>query len=206
MGIVMYKITIVIFGILGLSGQSIHAQVGVNTTTPQETLDVNGTVRIQNTGTINSTKVLGNDSNGTVGTIDVGDNLTIINNTIHATGSSDYGIINIPIISIFPNQPHNNLDLQLGGANLFKTVIRITGPINNFVITGIAGGTDGRHILLLNMTTSNMILSNEALGSLAINRINTLGGGPSENTSGQGAMELVYDGILARWLILDVRN
>ena len=100
----MYKIIIIIIGILGFGGQIIQAQVGINTTTPQEDLDVNGTLRIQNTGTINSSKILGRDSNGTVGTIDVGDNLTIINNTINATGSSDYGIINIPIVSVFPNQ------------------------------------------------------------------------------------------------------
>ncbi len=110
------------------------------------------------------------------------------------------------ILSFFPNQPHHNLDLQLTGANLFKTVIRITGPINSFNITGIAGGTDGRHILLLNMTANNMAVRNEHIGSIAANRINALSGGPGESTSGQGAIELVYDGVLARWLILDVRN
>lgn len=201
----MNKIIIILFGISGFGGQIMQAQVGVNTTTPQETLDINGTVRIQNTGTINSSKILGRDSNGTVGTIDVGDNVVINNNILHATGSSDYGIINVVLFSIFPGQLHHNFDLQLTGNNLFKTVIRITGPINNFSITGIAGGTDGRHIILLNMTTNNMTLENEHLGSIAINRINTLGS-PGENTSGRGAIDLVYDGVLARWLILAVRK
>lgn len=202
----MYRIIIFIFGILAFGGQSIQAQVGINTTTPQDDLDINGTLRIQNTGTINSSKILGRDTNGTVGTIDVGDNLVINNNTIHGTGSSDYGIINVVIPSFFPGQLHHNLDLQLTGNNLFKTVIRITGPINNFEITGIAGGTDGRHIVLLNATVSNMKVNHEHLGSIAANRINTLSGSPSESTSGRGAIELVYDGVLARWLVLNVRN
>jgi hypothetical protein len=202
----MYKIIIIILGILAFGGQSIQAQVGINTTSPQEDLDIDGTLRIRNTGTINSSKILGRDSNGTVGTIDVGDNVVINNNTIHATGSSDYGIINVVLLSFLPNQLHHNLDLQLTGNNLFKTVIRITGPLNSFDITGIAGGTDGRHILLLNMTTNNMAVRNEHLGSIAANRINALAGGPGESTSGQGAIELVYDGVLARWLVLDVRK
>jgi len=201
----MNKIIIILFGISGFEGQIMQAQVGVNTTAPQETLDINGTVRIQNTGTINSSKILGRDSNGTVGTIDVGDNVVINNNILHATGSSDYGIINVVIPSFFPGQLHHNLNLQLTGNNLFKTVIRITGPFSNYEITGIAGGTDGRHIILLNMTTNNMKLNNEHLGSIAANRIDTLGS-PSESTSGQGAIELVYDGVLSRWLILNVRN
>ena len=202
----MYRIIIIILGIVAFGGQSIQAQVGINTTSPQEDLDIDGTLRIRNTGTINSSKILGRDSNGTVGTIDVGDNVVINNNTIHATGSSDYGIINVNIPSFWPGQLHHDLDLQLTGNNLFKTVIRITGPINNFDITGISGGTDGRHILLLNMTTNAMAVRNEHLGSIAANRINALSGGPGESTSGQGAIELVYDGILARWLVLDVRN
>lgn len=202
----MNKIIIIILGIVAFGGQSIQAQVGINTTSPQEDLDIDGTLRIRNTGTINSSKILGRDSNGTVGAIDVGDNVVINNNTLHATGSSDYGIIQFLLISTVAGQLHNNLDLQLTNTNLFKTVIRITGPTANYNITGIAGGTDGRHIILLNMSASNMTLANEHVSSIATNRINTLGVGLAESTNQQGAIELVYDGVLARWLILDVRN
>ncbi len=180
-------------------------QVGVNTTSPNETLDINGTLRIQNTGTINSSKILGRDTNGTVGTIDVGDNITINNNTLYADGSGQYGIVNIAITANTPNTKIHDLDLDLGGANAFKTVFRLTGANASFTITGIEGGTDGRHVLLLNINTSNMTLDNESVQSTSSNRINTLGT-PTEATSGQGAIEMVYDGVLNRWLILNVRN
>jgi len=106
----------------------------------------------------------------------------------------------------FPGTLHHDLDLQLTGSNLFKTVIRITGPSAWFSITGIADGTDGRHILLLNMTNVAMNVEDDHAGSIATNRINSLGNGPSEGTQGNGAIELVYDGVLARWIVLAVRN
>ncbi|MAL61222.1 MAG: hypothetical protein CMC14_14370 [Flavobacteriaceae bacterium] len=196
---------LVLFFLVFFSCHLSFAQVGINTTTPNETLDVNGTLRIQNTGSINSSKILGRDTNGTVGTIDVGDNITINNNTLYADGSNQYGIVNIPITANTPNTKIHNIDLDLGGTNAFKTVFRLTGANASFTITGIDGGTDGRHVLLLNITTSNMTLDHENVQSTASNRINTLGT-PSEATSGQGAIELVYDGVLNRWLILNVRN
>ena len=180
-------------------------QVGINTTSPQETLDINGTLRIQNTNTVNSSKIIGRDSDGTIGTIDVGDNVTIHNNTIYANGSGQYGIAPITISSESPNTKINNLDLDLLGDNLYKTVFRLTGANASFTITGIADGTDGRHIVLLNINSSNMTLDNQNTASSITNRINTLGT-PSESTSGRGAIELVYDGNLGRWLVLNVRN
>lgn len=199
----MYKIIIITLGLF--LGQSTFAQVGVNTISPQETLDINGTLRVQNTGTATSSKVLGRDNNGTVGTIDVGDNVVITNNTIHAVGASDYGIVEHTIVSNSPGTQFHNLDLDLDTNNLYKVVIRLVGANNSFEFTGIQNGTDGRHVVLLNLSTSNFRVYDEDLNSLAANRILTLGNS-FESTSGMGAIELVYDGSLSRWLVLNVRN
>jgi len=121
------------------------------------------------------------------------------------TGSNFYGIIGYPVSTMFPNTPFNNVDLDLSGDNSSVTVFRITGASNSFDFTGIAGGTDGKHILLLNITSNNFGVVNEDSRSLEENRILTLGS-PSESTSGTGAIELIYDGVLERWIILNIRN
>ena len=59
-----------------------YAQVGINTVDPEESLHVAGTLRVENTGTVTASKVLGRDAKGTVANIDVGDNVTINNNTL----------------------------------------------------------------------------------------------------------------------------
>tara|TARA_R110000787_G_scaffold71771_1_gene159759 strand:+ start:9967 stop:10113 length:147 start_codon:yes stop_codon:yes gene_type:complete len=48
-----------------------------------------------------------------------------------------------------------------------------------------------------------MGVGNESNQSITTNRIITYGSG-TESTSGQGAIELVYDG--TRWIVLNVRN
>ncbi len=180
----MYRIFIFIIAILAFGGQSIQARVGINTTSPEEDLDIDGTLRIRNTGTINSSKIPGRDSKGTVGTIDVGDNLIITNNIFHAVGASDYGIVEYIISSPDPGTQFHNMDLGLDVSNLYKVVIRFVGAANNFEITGIKKGTDGRHIILLNLSSVNMKMLNNNIGSSPINRISTLGS--SSATSGTG--------------------
>lgn len=200
----MYKIIIIILGIVAFGGQSIHAQVGINTIEPEEDLDIDGTLRIRNTGTINSSKILGRDSKGTVGTIDVGDNVIITNNTINAVGASDYGIVEYTISSPDPGTQFHDMDLGLDVSNLYKVVIRFVGAESNFEISGIKKGTDGRHIILLNLSSVNMKMLDNNMGSSPINQITTLGS--SSATAGTGAIELVYDGSLNRWLILNIRD
>ena len=181
------------------------AQVGVNTTEPEESLHVAGTLRVENTGTVTTTKILGRDDKGTVGTINVGEHITITNNTLISSGSSDYGIVNYPVSASVPGTQFHNIDLDLDADNLYKVVIRLTGATSSYEFTGIQGGSDGRHIVLLNVTTENFKLVHEDSNSLPENRIWTLGNS-FEATSGMGAMELVYDGVLERWLIINVRN
>jgi hypothetical protein len=49
-----------------------------------------------------------------------------------------------------------------------------------------------------------MGVENESNQSITTNRILTYAPGPTESTSGQGAIELVYDG--TQWIVLNVRN
>ena len=67
------------------------------------------------------------------------------------------------------------------------------------------GGSDGKYIVLVNVSSNNFKLSDNDTGSLAINRIETLAGG-FEQTSGKGVAELVYDSVSQRWIIFNFRN
>lgn len=179
-------------------------QVGINTITPQEALHVNGKVRVDDITGRTAVSVVGIDATGTLNTMSVGGALEIHNNTIIASGTGYYSVVNIPINTPTPNTRLNNLDLSVAGVNAYKTVIRFTGQTQSFDISGIQGGVEGRHIILLNPENVNMGVLNDSNQSIATNRIVTYGSGPSESTSGQGAVELVYDG--TRWIVLNLRN
>ncbi|AUP80849.1 hypothetical protein [Flavivirga eckloniae] len=181
------------------------SQVGINTTNPLDTLHVNGTVRIVDTNSSTSTKLMGADANGTINEVIVGTNLGLTAGTLNAYGSATYGIISLAVTDGPVNEEFNDYDLGVSGVNQDKTVFRLTGRTNSYRFTGIAGGTDGRHIVLLNIPSVNFRLENEHTSSLAQNRIITLSGG-FEATSGQGSAELVYDGTLQRWFLINLRN
>lgn len=181
------------------------SQVGINTTNPLETLHVNGTVRIDNVTSTTATQLIGAGSSGTINNVVVGTNLELSGGTLSAFGSANFGITSVAITDGPVNEQFHNVDLGVNGANQDKTVFRLTGRTASYRFTGIAGGTDGRHIILLNIPTSNFRLENEDASSIAANRIITLSGG-FESTSGQGSAELVYDGTLQRWLLISLRN
>jgi hypothetical protein len=183
------------------------AQVGINTTTPQETLDVEGTLRISNTTSCMPNKISGTNANGVLTDVVVGDNLALTGNVLSAdvTGGSAYYIVaTIPVPDGPPGEELNNFDLDLNGVNSNKVVFRLVGRTANYKITGIAGGTDGRHIVLFNVSTSNLTLVAESGFSTAPNRMITLANNVA--TSGQGTAELVYDGTLQRWILIGFRD
>ena len=73
-----------------------------------------------------------------------------------------------------------------------------------FSVSGIQGGTDGRHILLYNSSSSNMKIDHLDGSSAAINQIDNLG--LVTATNGIGTIELVYDGTLNKWIVINVRS
>lgn len=181
------------------------AQVGIGTTEPQETLDVNGTMRIRNINPSSATSLVGADGTGTVTEMAVGSNLQVVGGTLSATGTNNYFIATASLPTTSSGQRFDNLNLDLNGANKDVTVFRLVDASHNYVVTGIEGGLDGRHIVLLNIPSVNFRIPDGDTGSNAENRFITLSGG-FEATSGQGAVELVYDGTLQRWIVINFRN
>lgn len=184
---------------------NLFSQVGVGTVAPEETLHVNGTFRVENLKSSQSQKVLGMDQNNTMNEVVIGDNLELNDGILKAIGTTNYFIRNVDMTTLFSGQQFHNLNLDLQGANQDIVVFRLINANHNFEVTGIRGGTDGKHIILLNVTPNNFRLADNGLLSFPNNRIITLAGS-FEATSGVGAAELVYDAILGRWIILNFRN
>lgn len=78
-------------------------------------------------------------------------------------------------------------------------VALIQGPSGVFNITGIAGGFDGKRVLLVCNVAQNMTITNDSSSSAAGNRIYTYG---TIATTGLGVVELVYVGALAHWAVV----
>ena len=198
----MSKITLLVFILLVTSPT--FGQVGINTTSPQEALHVNGKIRVDDASGRTSVSVLGVDATGTLNTMAVAGALEVHNNTIVASGTGYYSVVDINITTPNPNTRIDDIDLGLDGVNTYKTIIRLNGQTNSFDITGIQGGVEGRHIVILNSSNQNMGVISNAGSSTALNRILHYGSGGGEATQGQGAIELVYDGL--RWVVLNIRN
>lgn len=88
----------------------------------------------------------------------------------------------------------DNHDVALGAMG-FQL---ISGPTAGFAITGIAGGTDGKVVVLLNRTAQAMTLKHEDAGSVAANRIATFN---ASNAAAKGAI-LIYNATDSRWYYL----
>jgi len=90
----------------------------------------------------------------------------------------------------------NQDDLALSStATFFRLETSVGGGID---ITGIAGGTDGRQIILANVGSNDITLKNQDAGSTAANRFQLPGA--SDVTLGQDAIvTLVYDGTSGFW-------
>ena len=198
----MSKITLFVFILLVTSPT--FGQVGINTTSPQEALHVNGKIRVDDASGRTSVSVLGVDATGTLNTMAVAGALEVHNNTIVASGTGYYSVVDVAVLTPNPNTRFDDIDLGVDAANTYKTVIRFTGQTQSFNLSGIIGGVEGRHIIILNPANVNMGVLNNSIQSSALNRIITYGSGPSESTSGQGAIEMVYDG--TRWVVLNLRN
>ena len=192
------------------------AQVGINTTNPQEALDVNGKIRVTDTDIgVDRTMVsiIGVDNNETLSKINLSTDFIITNNTITVSGTTSYSVLDIdynnlpPEIVYTPGVDMANLDLGVDNVNAHETVLRFINFPQAFYISGVQGGVAGRHVLLLNPSSEHMGVRDEDYGSNSSaneNRILTYGAGTTDATQGQGAIELVYDG--TRWIVLNIRN
>lgn len=90
-----------------------------------------------------------------------------------------------------------NADLAITG-----TFVHITGPSGVFNISGIAGGIQGRHVILRNASSQVLTLTHEDGGSVAGNRLNLPGGASATVTALYGSAHLMYDGNANRWYLI----
>ena len=106
-----------------------------------------------------------------------------------------------PVQAAFTAANGNNNNCGVGEA----TFLRITGPSAAFTITGIAGGTPGRRLVIYNSTAQNMSITDEDAASTAANRISTMDGA-THTTAGEGAALLEYDATAARWVLVHLEG
>jgi hypothetical protein len=95
---------------------------------------------------------------------------------------------------------NSNSDVNFGDVN---TVVIRSGPSASFTINSIIGAEDGRLLRLINKTGHNMTLSD--LTGTSTNQIETFNGG-GHTTTGDGAVELIYDGTDLKWLLISVKE
>lgn len=182
-------------------------QVGIGTTSPQETLHINGTLRIDSTDqpTVFTTKLFGLNADGTLREIGVGTNLSLVSNVLSASGSGgsafDHSFGSIDLVDL---DEHNDVNLMIGpgGLNEGKTIIkinRLVQPSKGVSITGFVAGYDGQHIWIYAQNGSVTLKPQDAAALIAANRIEV-----NTKTGAKiwGMIELVYDGLKSRWVIM----
>ena len=92
----------------------------------------------------------------------------------------------------FALSPQNNLSLPN------TSFIRMSGT-GNVEITGLAGGTDGKRIVITNAGADNITFNTNNTGSTAVNRIINGNSGTDKTLSTNDAIEYIYDSITQRW-------
>jgi hypothetical protein len=86
------------------------------------------------------------------------------------------------------------------GTNVFA---EISGPTGVFTINGIAGGRDGKAVILLNRTTQNMTIAHDSgVDPTAANRIYCLTAA-DKTITGNSAALLIYSSNVSRWIVLN---
>jgi hypothetical protein len=89
------------------------------------------------------------------------------------------------------------------GTNVF---IQLSGPSGAFSINGIAGGRDGKFLIVINRTGQAMTLANDSgVDPTAANRLYS-NSGADETLSGNSSAVLIYNSSLSRWIILSFMN
>ena len=131
---------------------------------------------------------------GTIGLLSSGNIYgTSVSNTVHIGKI----ILNTTDSTSLAN---SNSDVNFGDVN---TVVIRSGPSASFTINSIVGAEDGRFLRLINKTGHNMTLSD--LTGTSTNQIETFNGG-GHTTTGDGSVELMYDGTDSKWLLISVKE
>ena len=202
----MMKIT---YLLLVLPVLSVFPQyVGINTTSPQATLHVNGNLKFE-PKLSEATRLVGVVPNGEVKECALGDTFNISSGTLTVIPSVDPNIFLIGDVDQSPTAPtisqYDNYDIGLTGSNIDKAVIRITGETNGYSVSGFSDGFDGRIIYFFNAQNNNVTFFDNNSGSDTKNQILT-GSGSNEGISAEGVAEFIYDGTMEKWILVNIRS
>lgn len=176
-------------------------QVGINTTDPQATLDVNGSLRIRgmNDDTqpeIYAKRLLGVDATGTVVEVEVEDRLLLEENILSTDNGfrfRDSDILDVLQIYdlrivILPGEPNDD-----------RRIMSLISPLALININGIEAANDGDSVWLF---AASGIVQLQGLNLFALPQDQILTSGTY--TLDQFEMvQLVYNGNLQKWLIMD---
>jgi hypothetical protein len=81
------------------------------------------------------------------------------------------------------------------------TIIRLQGNATTSVLTGIAAQSSARRILLVNVSTNAITLSNQNASSTAANRF-ACPNAANYSLQQQAAVEIFYDSTTSRWRLV----
>ncbi len=144
---------------------------------------------------------------------------TVVNNYLNVLAGATFGEAVTNLLLTGQNKLPAGADVSFGryslstlanginqdiivGTNVF---VEVSGPTGAFSIEGIAGGRDGKFLIVLNRTGQNMTIATEggATGNdpVAANRIISLSGA-DRVTTGDGAALLIYSSAASRWMLI----
>lgn len=115
---------------------------------------------------------------------------------VTAAQLADYTHLSVPA-DISPAQLVANTNDWAPTGFSTASVIRLTTDASRD-LTGIAGGSDGRRILLINVGTFPLIMKHESASSTAANRL-LMRNGLDDDLAAGGAIQLWYDSTSSRW-------
>lgn len=192
-----------VFPILTIYGQ----YVGINTSTPQASLHVNGNFKFVPKA-IDATRLVGVIPNGGVKEFELGDTFDITDGTLNVTPSVDPNMFLIGDLDQSPTaasiSQYNNYDIGVANINIDKAIIRVTGETGGYNITGFSDGYDGRIIYYYNAQNHNLTFFDTNSASDPKNQILT-GSGANVGINAEGVAEFIYDGSLEKWILINVR-
>ncbi|MDC8004439.1 hypothetical protein POV27_10285 [Aureisphaera galaxeae] len=178
----------------------LFSQVGINTTSPSTTLDVNGTIRVRGIKSelveTEAIRIIGVDASGNFVEVEIGDNVILEDNVLRAV-ENKYSFANTDPISVGQVDDFDLIVLP-GEPNDDKKIIRFITTVGDIDLTGIKAGENGQVIWLMAYSGRIKIRGND-LSSDPENRI--LAG--TVTLQQYEMIQLVYDETLQKWIIMD---
>lgn len=196
--------------LLILSFINLNAQgVGINTTSPQATLHIAGELKFNPKTTIDATRLVGVTPAGAVRELALGDSFIIEYGELKTNEIIDENLFLVGGVdqsgTAASTTDYNDYDIGVDDFNSNNTIVRIFGETAGYNVTGFANGYDGRIFYFYNAQNNNVTFYDKDVRSAPENQIVT-GSGSNVGISGEGVAEFIYDGLMRKWILINVRN